>query len=396
MDVQLGNRLKVVFAVDAIFPPLTGIGRYALQLARGLPGQPDIGEIRYFSMGRWVADPQSMAASADARVGMPRQLVARARRAMASNSLAVRAYAKLMPPLVQRRLEPYGDFIFHSPNYFLPRFSGLAVATVHDLSIYRYPELHPKARRVYFDLEFQESLKRAAHLITDSEAVRQEVVTRFSWPLERISAVPLGVSEAFFPLSEEATRLTLSRLGLVHGRYGLCVSTLEPRKRIDALIHAYERLSQTSRDTFPLVIVGGLGWLGTALQEQIERASRQGWLRYIGYVEEADLPAIYSGARAFFYPSLYEGFGLPVLEAMSCGIPVLTSDCSSLPEVAGDAGLLVNPDDADALRLGVARILEDEEWRAAAKLAGLRRAAGFSWGRCVERTVAVYRGLLAG
>lgn len=382
--------MKVVLGVDAIFPPLTGIGRYALQLANGLPNRPEIGEVKYFSMGRWVSGPQAMATGAGGPADASGQF-ARVRRAMASNSLAVRTYAKVMPHLLKWRLMSFDDFIFHSPNYFLPTFPGPAVATVHDLSIYRYPDLHPKARRAYFELEFHRSLARAAHLITDSESIRQEVAEHFAWPLDRITSVPLGVSEAFVPLSEEVSRPVLSKLGLAYGRYGLCVSTLEPRKRIDRLIDAYERLQRRSRETFPLVIVGGRGWLDTALHERIERATRQGWLRYIGYVDEAVLPVVYAGARAFFYPSLYEGFGLPVLEAMSCGVPVVTSNCSSLPEVAGAAGMLVNPDDADALLFGVEKALEDDEWRATASARGLTQAADFSWPCCVERTVAVYR-----
>ncbi|MBK5970624.1 MULTISPECIES: glycosyltransferase family 4 protein [Thiorhodovibrio] len=386
--------MKIVLSVDTIFPPLTGIGRYALQLAQGLPLLPDVEAIRYISTGRWVFDLQSMAnecaSSAEIRLGT----TARLRRYLAARTTAVKVYTLVMPPLMKWRMRHLGDYLYHSPNYFVPPFSGRSIATVHDLSNYRYPELHPAARRLYFDSEFPKTLQRVTHLITDSEAVRKEVAEFFSWPLERVTAIPLGVEKRFRPMDATETHSVLTPLGLKHDGYGLCVSTLEPRKRIDQLIYAYERLPPRCRTNYPLVIVGSRGWLSAALHDRISAARRQGWLHYLGYVAEQDLPCIFAGARGFFYPSLYEGFGLPVLEAMSAGVPVLTSDISSLPEVAGSAGLLVNPENLDALAEGVFRVLDDEQWRAFAKPQGLRRASNYTWERCIRQTADLYRRIL--
>jgi glycosyltransferase involved in cell wall biosynthesis len=139
------------------------------------------------------------------------------------------------------------------------------------------------------------------------------------------------------------------------------------------------------------VLVGGRGWLSEKLHASIDRYQAEGWLRYLGFVPDEDLPALYAGARMFAFPSVYEGFGLPVLEALASGIPVVTSNRSSLPEVAGGAALLINPDDVDALREGIHKALEDDPWRATARALGLQVASAHTWERCTEQTLAVYR-----
>ncbi|MCB1771577.1 MAG: glycosyltransferase family 4 protein, partial [Candidatus Competibacteraceae bacterium] len=172
------------------------------------------------------------------------------------------------------------------------------------------------------------------------------------------------------------------------------VSTLEPRKNLPRLLIAYARLPEALRARHPLALVGAKGWLNTELERHLAPLERTGQLRRLGYVPQDDLPALYAGAHAFAYPSLYEGFGLPLLEAMASGIPALSSHRSSLPQVAGDAALLINPEDIDDLTAGLEHLLSDELWRAAARPRGLEQARRFSWERCVEETIAVYRRLL--
>lgn len=246
-------------------------------------------------------------------------------------------------------------------------------------------------RRQKFDRELSGTLDRASHLITPSEAIRKEVIEYFSWPADKVTAVANGVAPSFnSKQSSEILIPTLSRCGLRPNEYALCVSTLEPRKNIGALLRAYSRLSETLRARYPLVLAGHKGWLSESLHDSIDKGRSEGWLHYLGFVPEADLPALYAGARAFLYPSLYEGFGLPVLEAMASGVPVLTSDSSSLPEVSNGAALLIDPNDDDLLYKGIDRILLDDDWRALAKARGLEVAARFSWERCIEQTMAVY------
>ena len=171
-----------------------------------------------------------------------------------------------------------------------PQYAAAIPATIHDLSIYKFPETHPNARRRLFDLEMERTLRHANHLITDSEAIRQEVIDFFSWPAERISAVHLGVGSDFRPRTDSELAPILARYGLSRSGYALCVSTIEPRKKIGSLLRAYENLPTGLRGRFPLVLVGASGWLNGEVLAQLERGQQAGWLHLLGFVPEADLP----------------------------------------------------------------------------------------------------------
>ncbi len=382
--------MNVILAVDAIFPPLTGIGRYALELATRLPQQPGIDAVRYLGMWGWVPPPVAATAQATAEALTAPPWFAGLRRRMAASTWAVNAYDAVSEVWRRRLLRGEHGAVFHSPNYFLPDYDGPKVATVHDLSIYRFPETHPAARRRYFELAFERSLRRADALITDSEAVRQELMADFGVAPERVTAIPLGVDESFHPRSADEVQPTLARHGLQPDGYLLSVATLEPRKKLDRLITAYAQLPGTLQRQYPLVLTGAPGWLDGPIRAAIEQGRGAGWLKFLGYVPEAELPLVYAGARALAMISIYEGFGLPVLEAMASGVPVLTSNRSCLPEVAGDAALLVEPDEVDAIVEQLQRLLTDAPWRSASREAGLRRAAALTWDRCLQATADVY------
>jgi len=373
----LVNRIRLILSVDAISPPLTGIGRYAWELASRLKHHSSIDSLEFYLNGRWIADPAGLLHS-------PVHAESKGRR---KGITAPRWYKEW------RRARAFRGRLFHSPNYFLPASVELAVATVHDLSAMKYRDTLPIARRQQFDRELSSTLKRASHLITPSEAVRTEVIEYFAWPSDRITAVPNGVAPSFRPQAGEMMDSILAGYGLNTGGYALCVSTLEPRKKIDALLSAYEKLPKALLLRYPLVLVGHKGWLSEVLHDFIGKAQADGWMRYLGFVPESDLPALYAGARAFFYPSLYEGFGLPVLEAMASGVPVLTSNRSSLPEVSGGAALLINPEDGDALLDGIERALLDDDWRLGARSRGLEVASHLTWENCIEQTLSVYNSI---
>ena len=232
---------------------------------------------------------------------------------------------------------------------------------------------------------------RADALITDSEFTRQELASYFSWPIERIHTVPLASSPEFYPRPAEAINATLAKHGLQANGYTLFVGTIEPRKNIETLLAAYSRLPLSLRTRWPLILTGYHGWRSDAIHQKLESARREGWAHYLGFVPSGDLPLLFSGARLFAFPSLYEGFGLPVLEAMSSGVPVVCSNSSSLPEVAGDAALMCAPmDDIELTRL-LQIGLTDNTWRQAAITKGLRHAESFSWERCARETLQVYR-----
>lgn len=382
--------MKVIFGVDAIFPPLTGIGRYALELAKRMPRQPDIDEVKYLGMLGWVKPRGGASASTLEESLLTAPWFAGLRRQMAKHSWAVTVYDAVAERVRRHLLRDERNAIFHSPNFFLPEYAGPKVATVHDLSIYRYPETHPPARRRYFELAFERSLGRADAVITDSEAVRQELIADFGVAPERVTAIHLGVGEAFHPRSGDELRPVLARHGLQPNGYLLSVATLEPRKKLDRLIAAYAELPEALRRRWPLVLTGASGWLDGPIRLAIDRGRAAGWLKFLGYVPERELPLIYAGACAVAMISVYEGFGLPVLEAMASGVPVLTSNRSCLPEVAGGAALLADPDDVADVAAQLERLLTDEALRQQAVSTGLQRAGQLTWDRCVENTTRVY------
>jgi len=375
--------MKVVLSVDAVRPTLTGIGRYTWELARRLPCVPGMESLRLFSQGRWVDNVDSLLEQSTTKLALRQRLL--------RNPAAVATYRWLAPRLMQRRLRAVSDHVFHGTNFYLPPCDGPSVATIHDLSIFRCPQYHPPERVAYMEKEIPLTLQRASFLISDSEFIRQEIINYFGWPAEKIRSVPLGVSNEYCPRDAQEVDSVLQQYQLRYGQYSLFVSTIEPRKNIEALLRAYEGLPILVRNTYPLVLVGGYGWQSEAIHRRIDDGVRQGWLRYLGFVPELALPALFSGARAFVYPSLYEGFGLPVIEAMASGLPVLISNRSSLPEVAQGAALVVEPEDISSMTASIRILLEDTSWRASAIQRSISVASQYRWSVTAQQTSEVYR-----
>ncbi len=391
--------LDIILGADALHPPLTGIGRYTFELARQLQAHPDVARLRFFSAGQWRQDPLAAIAAAErhspAQGGAkpPASAMAQLRTRLAASRAAVRVYQAVMPSYFGWRLRAEHQAIFHSPNYLVPPFPGKAVNTVHDLSHVLCPQFHPQARVDFMNLAFEDSLRHTTHVITDTETVRQEFLQQFGWNPSRVTAIGLGVDAQYHPRSDADLQPTLHRHGLKPRQYVLYVGTIEPRKNTARLLQAYEALDPALRQAYPLVVAGGKGWKSEEVHRHMARATQQGWLHYLSYVDQADLPSLYAGAALFVYPSLYEGFGLPIVEAMASGTPVLTSNASCMPEVAGGAAALVNPLDVDDISRHMAQCLADEPWRQQASARGLARAASYSWSQCALRTLDVYRQL---
>ena len=363
--------MRITLCVDALEPQPGGIGRYTWELCKGLVRRSEISKLEFYGRNSLIADPSVLLSPGYVPPRRPRWSL----RALRARRLQAALHSDLV----------------HGPNYFLPAGAETGVVTIHDLSVFRFPETHPAARVRAFERLFSHSLERACHVITDTETIRQELIETFSVRPETVTAVALGVSDRFRPLSDEAGLEAVRAWDLKPHTYGLCISTLEPRKKILELLSVWRRLPEALRREFPLVLAGGPGWENEAIHNAIETGVAEGWLRHLGFVEEAMLPALYAGAALFVYPSSYEGFGLPPLEAMASGVPVIVSNRSCLPEVCGTAARYIDPDDEDDFASAVRDSLEDAEWRSRAARMGLERASEFSWDRCVNETLAVYR-----
>jgi len=383
--------MKVILSIDPVRFPLTGIGRYTFELAQNLNKAPQIEELRFFSGHRFVNTLPESELSANPVPASSSNF----RQSILKNRLAIEMYHLASPVIKRHALRNYADHIFHGPNYYLPPFQGPSVCTFHDLSVFTWAHCHPPERVRFMRKEIALTLKRANMLITDSEYTRQEVASYFNWPLEKIRSVPLACSADFRPRTSNELIATLTKHNLKLAGYSLYVGTIEPRKNLDTLLDAYALLPLSIRRQWPLVITGYHGWRSEQLHARIEAAVTAGWARYLGFVDAEELPLIYAGARLFVFPSLYEGFGLPILEAMASGVPVVCSNASTLPEVAGEAAAMCTPQDVDTLNQLIAAGLEDEAWRAQARNKGLLRAADFSWQRCARETAAVYQEVIS-
>ena len=359
---------------------MTGIGEYTLRLVEALLEGDDVDELyAYHRLG-----PQRL---------LEPPAIRHPRRSLYQTTL--RRTRRLAGILLRRApLSPGPDSVYHAPNYLPARFNGPTVVTVHDLSHIHYAHYHPRARVVAMERLLPRALERANAVIVGSDYVAAEVRAWFGLPAARVHAIHHGVDSAFRPLNDDAIRPTLDRYGLVPGGYLLCLATLEPRKNLHRLISAFEALPGALRAQYPLVLAGAVGWRNADIRERIDRLEARGELRHLGYLPAEDRAPLYSGAHGFAYPALYEGFGLPPLEAMACGTPVMTSNRSAMPEVAGDAALVVDPEDIDAMGEGLRRLCEDTPLRERLGRAGPARAADFTWARCAAATAAVYRAAL--
>lgn len=286
--------------------------------------------------------------------------------------------------------------LYHETNYIPMRFDGLIVLTVFDLSFHLFPETHPKERINYMIRHFYSRLDRVSHFITISEAVKQEMIKYLGLSEKKITVTPLGVDEDLKPVPMERLNLSLSKYGLKPGSYVLYVGTLEPRKNITTLLKAYSYLPDALKKQYPLVLAGGIGWLMEGLDEEIRRLGISQSIIKTGYIPREDLPSLYSGANIFVYPSLYEGFGLPPLEAMACGTPVITSNIASLSEVVGEAGIQIYPNDVKKLAEVMEDLLTNPGRRHHLSQKGIERARLFTWEKCASMTLGVYDRMIQG
>lgn len=286
--------------------------------------------------------------------------------------------------------------LFHATDHLIPRYADFpVVATLMDA----IPLAHPEWIRMRFaglkTWLWRRTVRWADHVLTISEHSKEDLARHFGLSREKISVTPLGVDERYFERFDAGQKNDVrKRLGLPE-RFFLCVGTLQPRKNIERVLDAHAALPSRLQKKFPLVIVGRDGWGGAELVRRLTQEATQGRVHWLKYLPDADVRALLQSAEALLLPSLYEGFGLPVVEAFASGLPVITSTTTALPEVAGDAALLVNPLAVGEISDAMRQIVEVPGLAERLIVAGERRAATFSWSACAEKTLEVYRRVLA-
>jgi glycosyltransferase involved in cell wall biosynthesis len=295
----------------------------------------------------------------------------------------------LSAELLPRRLD-----IVHSPDMIPPQWGARRhVITVHDLHFLHYPQFMTEESLRHYKGQIEWAVRHADHILVISQATANDLINLLNVPTETITVHLLGVNEQFTPLSDADIRSHTARFDLPD-TYILFVGTFEPRKNIVGLLDAYHILRGELPDAPPLVLAGRRGWLFEDIFAKVDALNLGDHVAWIEDVPWDDLPAIYNGARVFALPSHYEGFGLTALEAMACGTPPVVANRSSLPEVVGEAGLLVDPDDPADLAAALQQVLQDNDLHDRLREAGLARAAMFTWRKTAEIALTIYRNLL--
>ncbi len=396
--------MNLLVNVTPLQASLTGIGRYTRELLARLLRDPEVTDIAGFSDVCHYQRPalQALVDHADTVTANGRELPRTARASpVEAIYAAVKPLARNIPyarkvrdGIQRRRLQrtrlKYQQYVYWEPNFVLQPLDGIKIATVHDLSHLRYPQFHPPERVRWLQAGLEKTLSEASRVMTVSAFGKQELQQILGVAPDRIAVVPPGISDCFLTVcSPPALTEFRHRYGLPD-KYILSVGTQEPRKNVKGLIEAHQRLPGALRKRYPLVLAGCRGWQHGQMDSIIRRLVAKGEIKRLGFVPQQDLPALYQSASLFTYVSLYEGFGMPVIEAMASGIPVITSDRASMPEAAGGYGTLVNPEDNDSITGALRDVLEagsvaDEAGLAAASAAARR----YTWASSADKLKAV-------
>jgi len=389
--------MKLLVNATSLMPPLSGIGHYTQQLLLQLYQCSDIEEINAFIDIKHIKhqqlyelvhahEQQNNTETKKEFFSSYRQILRAAARHIPLSRLLKQ---KIQQQLFKKTVKQFKDHIYWESNYISVPFDGYTAATIYDLSHIRYPQYHPSARVKWLNKQLPETIETAHSLITISQFSKQEIISYFNVPEDKISIVPPAVSPAFrCKYNKEQLRQLKQQLNLPE-HYILSVGTLEPRKNLTGLVQAYSLLSKSLRKHYPLVIVGARGWHTNEIDKLIKPFITTGQIIMLGYVAQQQLPLLYAAADVFAYPSHYEGYGMPIAEAMCSNTAVLTSNVSAMPEVAAGSALLVNPDDIDQMAEKLTELLEDQNKRAALQTKGRQISDSYRWENSAEILIKV-------
>lgn len=373
--------MRIAIDATSVPPKPAGAGVYAIELVRAMTRLSRHDGYALYTRGRWL----------DADIKGKRNW--RIEHVPAGSRPARLAWEQLQLP---RALAALDIDVLHSTHHTLP-LAGVGcrrVVTIHDVTFFRIPERYPPVRRFYMHTMTRLGARVADAIIVPSDAVRNDVLRTLGVPESKVTTVYEAAASQFVRVDRGAAGRVAREYG-ISGPYVLSVGSLEPGKNHARLIHAMRALRDEGLE-YRLVVVGQNAWKYADVLALVERLGMSDHVVYLGYVKDEHLPALYTGAAAFAFPSLYEGFGLCVVEAMACGVPVLTSNISATAEIAGDAALLVDPLSVDAIRDGLRRLLENDGLGADLAARGLERASQFSWRRAADETHLVYSRVVHG
>jgi glycosyltransferase involved in cell wall biosynthesis len=374
--------MRICIDVSPAVHHRAGLGRYAQELTAALLALDHENEYIAFYMR-----------AAEAQVDPPVDHLPHLTTNLSAKPWRMSALLAHLTRFPQDRRFPDVD-LFHATDHLLPRLSRVkSVFTLHDLIFRFYPETHKPLNRWFLTLMMPLFLRAAEAVIAVSESTKRDAVRLYGLDEAKIKVIYEGVNPRFCAAPPEAISVVRQKYGLA-GSFILSVGTIEPRKNLTAVLEAYRALRDWGGE-FKLVIVGQKGWLYEGFFRRLRELGLEDKVIFPGFVPDEDLPALYSAADLFVFPSLYEGFGLPALEAMACGAPVITSNTASLPEVTGDAALLVDPNNTEALIQAMKSVLENRQLRDELQAKGPKQAAKFNWENAARETLAVYASVLA-
>ena len=394
-------KLSVIIGADSLGAHRSGIGRMTLEIARAAHASDEI-DYAGLLLARGLESADAVLdLENDVLVGprvqpvVPIPWKAALGRIPGVQVLRRVKHGGLNREIARRSRDLGGRLVYHEPNMIARPIALPTVVTINDLSWHHHPSWHPDDRLRWISRNLPGTLRRAARFVAISQFTKDAAVRDLGLAADRIDVVPLAPAKEFQPMDAQAAGPSLARFGLSDRSYVFSISTLEPRKNFDRLLAAHLRLPGALRRRSPLVIAGGKGWGEVLNRPEADAAIRDGSVRLLGHVDDADLVALTARAGVFAYVSLYEGFGLPVVEAMAAGAPVLASSTTAVGALGEGAARLVDPDDVAAITDGLREVMEDSALAGQLRQAGLARAAGFTWHRTFESLAQSWRKALA-
>ena len=375
--------MKLLVNLSSLNHPLTGIGEYTLNLVKEMLDDDQVQDLKGIRSSKYLdRDQISVLISSLEQGHQIDQPLTRYLKKMSRLKLiariarkAINAYREISFRFYRNMLKHY---IYWEPNYICLNHQGVCVPTVHDLSHLICPQFHPKARVKYLKAELPRTLARAKHVIVVSEYTKQSVMEHFDLDDQQITVVPPSVKSEYYPRTASECAHLKKRLGLPEN-FILFVGTLEPRKNLQGLLLAYKLLSTELKSQYPLVLSGRKGWLLEDIEQILQPMLDSGEVIWLGFVKSEDLPVLYSSATAFTYVSHFEGFGMPIAEAMACGTAVIASDNTAMKEAASGAVCTVSPHSLESIAQGMRKVLLDSEYRIECEIKGLEVSKKRSW-----------------